>query len=208
MPEDRTTMVIHRYLDELAGKGGDSSAEPVVAELLTRAVERLHILCAALLHRDYPRLAKPPLNLQSDEMLGAVVIRLLKALRKVHPQNPRQFFALANQHMRWELNDLARRLDNQTAAVALREDQIAEPPSRGSEWTPNASRILEAIERLPDVEREVFDLVRIQGMPQTEAAEILGVSAKTVQRRLNRGVLLLSEKLADLKPTDAFKKNP
>jgi RNA polymerase sigma-70 factor (ECF subfamily) len=27
------------------------------------------------------------------------------------PTNVRQFFALANQHLRWELNDLARRLD-------------------------------------------------------------------------------------------------
>ena len=47
-------------------------------------------------------------------------------------------------------------------------------------------KILEAIESLPDEEREVFDLVRIQGMTQPEAALTLGVSAKTVQRRLNR----------------------
>jgi len=35
-------------------------------------------LCAALLHRSYPRLTRPPLNLQADELLGAVVERLLK----------------------------------------------------------------------------------------------------------------------------------
>ena len=33
----------------------------------------------------------------------------------------REFFALANQHMRWELNDLARRLDSQPAAGELYE---------------------------------------------------------------------------------------
>ena len=36
--------------------------------------------------------------------------------------------------------------------------------------TPNAHRILEAIESLPEDEREAFDLVRIQGMSQAEAA--------------------------------------
>ena len=208
MPQDRTTIAIHRYLHELAGAGGATPAEPIVAELLTRAVRRLQVLCTTFLHRDYPRLARPPLNMQSEEMLAGVVIRLLKALREVRPQTARQFFALANQHMRWELNDLARRLDKQTAAVELLEATAPEPPSSGAEVSPNGSRILEAIENLPDVEREVFDLVRIQGMPQTEAAEVLGVSAKTIQRRLNRSLLLLTEKLADLRPAEAGKKRP
>ena len=52
-----------------------------------------------------------PLNLQAEEMLSAVVERLLKALREARPATVRQFFALASQHMRWELNDMARRLD-------------------------------------------------------------------------------------------------
>jgi RNA polymerase sigma-70 factor (ECF subfamily) len=56
-------------------------------------------------------LTLPPLNLQPDELLGAVLERLLKALGTVRPQTVRQYFALVNQHMRWELNDLARRLD-------------------------------------------------------------------------------------------------
>ena len=97
-------------MDELAG---DAPAERVVRALLERAVRRLHLHCTTLLHRSYPRLTRPPLNLRADEMLGAVVERLLKALREARPANVRQFFALASQHMRWELNDLARRLDEQ-----------------------------------------------------------------------------------------------
>ena len=96
----------------------------------------------------------------------------------------RQFFALANQHMRWELNDLARRLDEQPAAVELREELVPAPASSGSGLTPDGRRMLEAIDGLPEDEREVFSLVRIQGLTQAEAAEVLGVSAKTVQRRL------------------------
>jgi RNA polymerase sigma-70 factor (ECF subfamily) len=117
MDEERTSAAVQRYLDELTG---DAPAEPVVRALLDRAVRRLHLLCASLLHRSYPRLTRPPLNLQADELLSAVVERLLKALREVRPATVRQFFALANQHMRWELNDLARRLALQRYGDRLR----------------------------------------------------------------------------------------
>jgi RNA polymerase sigma-70 factor (ECF subfamily) len=160
----------------------------------------LQLLCTNLLHRAYPRLTRPPLNLQPDELLSGVVERLLKALRAVHPQNVRQFFALANQHMRWELNDLARRLDEQPRAVEAQSDLVPAAESTESPLSPDGRRILEAIDNLPDEEREVFGLVRIQGLTQSDAAEVLSVSAKTVQRRLNRGLLLLSEALDDLRP--------
>jgi RNA polymerase sigma-70 factor (ECF subfamily) len=199
MHEDHTTAVVQRYLDELAG---DSPAEPIVRALLDRAVRRLHLLCATLLYRSYPRLTQPPLNVQADELLGAVAERLLKALREARPQNVRQLFALANQHMRWELNDLARRLDDQPAAVELCEGLVPAPASSLSGLTPAGRRMLEAIGELPEDEREAFDLVRVQGLTHTEAAQVLGVSAVTVKRRLNRGLRLLTEQLADLRPDE------
>jgi RNA polymerase sigma-70 factor (ECF subfamily) len=200
--EKPTTVVIQNYLDDLAAVRGDSPAEPIVRALLTSAVDRLHLLCATLLVRSYPRLTRPPLNLQSEEMLSAVVERLLKAMRQFRPTTVREFFALANQHMRWELNDLARRLDERQSAVELHESQVPAPPqSSGSQISPNLRRMLSAIEGLPENEREVFNLVRIQGLAQTEAAMVLGVSPKTVQRRLGRGLVLLSTELGDLQPT-------
>jgi RNA polymerase sigma-70 factor (ECF subfamily) len=197
MNEEQTTAVVQRYLDELAG---DSPAEPLVRALLDRAVRRLHLLCSALLYRSYPRLMQPPLNVQADELLGAVAERLLKALREARPRSVREFFGLANQHMRWELNDLARRLDNRPDAVELHEELVPAPSSSVSGLTPDGLRMLQAIDKLPEDEREVFDLVRIQGMSQTEAAEVLGISTVTVKRRLNRGLWLLTEQLADLRP--------
>jgi DNA-directed RNA polymerase specialized sigma24 family protein len=102
--------------------------------------------------------------------------------------------------MRWELNDMARRLDEQPAAVELCEGLVPAPSSSGSGLTPNGRRMLEAIENLPEDEREAFCLVRLQGMTQTEAAQLLGVSTPTVSRRLDRGLRLLTKKLADLRP--------
>ena len=202
MDEGRTTAAIQQYLVELAGAPGDSPAEPLVRALLGRAVDRLRFLCSALLYKSYPRLTQAPLNLQADELLSAVVERLLKSLGRARPRTVREFFALANQHMRWELNDLARRLDEKPADLELIEGVALAPQSSGSGISVNARRMLDAIDHLPDDEREVFSLVRIQGMTQTEAASLVGVSLKTIQRRLNRGLVLLSEMLADLRPDD------
>jgi RNA polymerase sigma-70 factor (ECF subfamily) len=200
MADESTSAAVQRYLDELAG---DSPAEPVIRALLDRAVRRLHQLCATLLYRSYPRLTRPPMNLQVEELLGAVVERLLKALREARPATARQFFALACQHMRWELNDMARRLDERPAAVELRDDSLPAPLSSDTGLSPDSRRILQAIDSLPENEREAFDLVRIQGMSQTEAARVLEVSVMTVNRRLNRGLQLLTATLGDLYPSDS-----
>jgi RNA polymerase sigma-70 factor (ECF subfamily) len=198
MAEENTTAAVQFYLNALAG---DQPAEPIVRALLDRSVRRLQLLCGNLLHRKYRRLTLPPLNLQTDEMVSAVVERLLKAMRSVRPQTVRQFFALVNQHMRWELNDLARRLDEQSTAVELREGLVPAPASSDSILTPDGQRMLAAIDQLPEEEREVFDLVRIQGLTHAEVAEVLGVSAKTVQRRLNHSLMLLAKELSDLRPS-------
>ena len=198
MHEGPTTAIIQRYLDALPG---DPAAERLIRELLDRAVGRLRLLCANLLHRNYPRLTHPPVNLETDELLGGVVAGLLTALRTTRPPTVRRFFALACQHMRWQLNDLARRLDEQPAAAALAESGVAAPPSSSDSClTPDGRRMLEAIERLPEDEREVFDLVGIQGLTIPEAATVIGVSERTVQRRLHRARALLAEQLADLRP--------
>ena len=205
MDEAPTTVIIQRYLDALPG----DAAEPIVRELLERAVGRLRLLCATFLYKSYPRLTRPPVNLDTDELLGGVVAGLLTALRTTRPPTVRRFFALANQHMRWQLNDLARRLDERPAAADLAESGVAAPPaSTTSGLSPDGRRMLQAIEDLPEDEREVFDLVGIQGLTHAEAATAVGVSEKTVQRRLNRARLLLAERLAGLCPSTSCEPTP
>ena len=105
--------------------------------------------------------------------------------------------------MRWELNDLARRLDREPRAAAVVEDLVPAPADSGSRLSDDGRRMIEAIDALPEDEREVFDLVRIQGMTHTEAAALLGVATKTVQRRLDRGLVILTQALGDLRPDDS-----
>jgi RNA polymerase sigma factor (sigma-70 family) len=195
MCENHTTAVVQRYLDALVE---ETPADPLIRALLDRAVGRLEMLCGCMLFRSYRRLTRPPLGLRTNELLGAVVERLLRALRAVRPRTARAFFALVNRHITWELNDLARRLDEQPDDVELREVPV--PASSGSGLTPDARRILEAIDGLPADEREAFFLVRVQGLMQEEAAEVLGVSISTVQRRLYRAVSTLAKELDHLRP--------
>src|SRR5258708_37119940 len=147
MNEDPTTVIVQSYLDALPGD--TAAAEPIVRELLERAAGRLRLLCGTLLHKSYPRLTRPPANLETDELLGNVVVGLLTALRKTRPPTVRRFFALANQHMRWQLNDLAQRLDERPAAAALAESRVAPPPdSTASGFSPDPRRILYVVRGL------------------------------------------------------------
>ena len=79
---------------------------------------------------------------------------------------------------------------------------VTAPSASDSVLGPDGLRMLEAIDRLPEEDREVFGLVRIQGLSQAEAAELLEISPKTVQRRLNRALVQLALELDDLRPTE------
>ena len=63
----------------------------------------------------------------------------------------------------WQLNDLARRLDERPAAVELREGLVPGPANSESGITPDGRRMLEAIDNLPENEREVFGLGACRG---------------------------------------------
>src|SRR5262249_34437193 len=198
MNEEPTTAIIQRYLDALPG---DSAAEPPIRELLERAVGRLRLPCATFLHKSYPRLTRPPVHLETDELLGGVGAGLITALRATRPPTVRRVFAPANQQVGWRLGARAGRMDERRAAAALAESGVAAPPdSTASGLSPDGRRILEVIEGLPEDEREVFELVGIQGLTHAEAATVVGVSEKTVKRRLNRARFLLAERLADIRP--------
>lgn len=200
MNKESTTAVVQRCLIALAG---DDPVEPIIRDILGRSARRLERLCANMLHRQYPRLTRPPSNLETADMVGNLVEGLLKAMGTIRPQTVRQFFAMVNQHMRWQLNDLARRLDEQPVFVELREGDLAAPASSGSAISPDGREMLRAIECLPDDEREAFELVRFQELTHAEVAEVLDVSTKTVQRRLNRASLLLTRELRHMLPSVA-----
>ncbi|XZE45583.1 RNA polymerase sigma factor [Pirellulaceae bacterium SH467] len=175
--------------------GASSEFPEPLRALIDQSVSRLVRLCTNSLYRKYPRLTRAPLNLQAEELLSAVVERLLKSLREVRPTSVRQFFGIANQHIRWQLNEFARSIANRELQPTFDAELQVAGDSTGSQLSDTCKRILAAIDELPIEQQEAFDLVRIQGLSVAECAEILEVSEMTVRRRIHRALTILSTKI-------------
>jgi RNA polymerase sigma factor (sigma-70 family) len=197
---DQTDVTVGQCLERLALATEEANARRIVRELLAAAADRILSLCGSTLSRRYPRLTKGPLNLQPEELLGAVVERLIKALRTVRPAGVSEFFALTMKHVRWELNGLARQLDAERCEQLPTEVVAEERGERNEEFSPLGRRIVGAIDGLPRIDREIFNLVRVGGMSQADAAQVLGISERTVQRRLRRILPHLWGVLGGLEP--------
>jgi RNA polymerase sigma-70 factor (ECF subfamily) len=70
-------------------------------------------------------------------------------------------------------------------------DRESEGPARVVEW----AEFHQAVERLPDDEREVFELLWYHELTQEEAAAVVGVNVRTVKRRWKEARLQLHGRL-------------
>jgi RNA polymerase sigma-70 factor (ECF subfamily) len=187
MGAETDSVSVGDWLDRL--RAGDDSARHA---LLARAFDRLMRLARKML-MDYPGVSRWE---QTDDVFQNAMIRLDRALESVTPATPRDFFRLAAAEIRRELIDLARRYGGPGwmgvhQAAHTPADTSLEPsrapavapdssdPARLHAWTEFHRRVGE----LPDEAREIFDLLWYQGLTQVEAAAILGVAEKTVNRR-------------------------
>ena len=57
------------------------------------------------------------------------------------------------------------------------------------------ARLARAIDKLPQREREVFEMVAVEGLGQPEAAERLGISTARIERLLARALRRLDRRL-------------
>jgi RNA polymerase sigma-70 factor (ECF subfamily) len=197
----RQSVVIQAYLDRL--RAGDEAAR---AELLACACERLRSLARKML-KGYPNVRRWE---QTDDVLQSASLRLHRTLGQLPVATSRDFFRLAALNIRRELLDLARHYygpqghgkhhatwaGGDAAASNIGSGppgpgDLSAEPSRLASW----GEFHEQIGALPEEEREVFDLVWYQGLSQAEAAELLGISERTVKRRWQAGRVKLYEAL-------------
>jgi RNA polymerase sigma-70 factor (ECF subfamily) len=179
---------IRLCIDRLAQ--GDEQA---CTELINTTMARLSALTRRMF-RDFRRLGRWE---QSDDICQNATLRLWKALKATRPTSLAEFHRLAALQVRRELLDQVRRyfgaegLGANHASNADANDSGSTPPdafdSPQSTLDPaSLARWAEFHERaadLPEDERAVFDLIWYQGLPQLEAAEILGLSERTLKRR-------------------------
>ncbi|MBM3982599.1 MAG: sigma-70 family RNA polymerase sigma factor [Planctomycetes bacterium] len=176
-------------------RAGDPGA---LNDLITRTGARLEVLARRML-RDYPRVRRWA---QTGDVLQNALIRLCRALEQVRPESARDFFALATVQVRRELIDLARHFGGRengaahhesagagTGAPAADRDSpdLTHDPAAVADW----AEFHDQVAALPDDDREAFGLIFYQGLTQEEAAEVLGVSVRTVQRRWQGAMLAL-----------------
>jgi RNA polymerase sigma-70 factor (ECF subfamily) len=186
-------------LDRL--RAGDPTAR---AALLARAFTRVRTLARHMFRRSHPDLR---VAVETDDLLQGAAVRLHRSLHDVRPDSVRHFFALAATQIRRELTDLARRHLGPAGVKAARmaaggadsdgRRALKELPDREGEpadlfaW----ADFHEQAALLPEEEREVVGLLWYQGLSQSEAAAVLGVSQRTVRRRWRNARLLLDRAL-------------
>ena len=179
---------------------GDGSAK---TEIIEHACERLRLLASKMLRRDYARLARWE---QTDDVLQNTLIRLHRSLSELQPESVEQFMGLAATQIRRSLLDLARHHFGPEGAAKLHYSDVArtdlplqvdiqpdktDEPQSMDEWT----LFHEAVQQLPDEEKQVFHLVYYDGLTHVEAAELLGITDRTIRRRWQSARVLLHEEL-------------
>lgn len=189
------TKQLQIYLNRM--HAGDAAARE---ELFKQAGGRLERLTRKML-RGFPGVKRWA---QTDDVLQNALMRLLRALKEVHPASMREFYALSAEQIRRELVDLARHFFGPEGTGA---NHATNWPGRNSDTPPYEKADVShdpgvlagwhefhnQVHKLPPEEREVVDLLFYQDLPQADAAALLNVSVRTVQRRWQSALLKLHQ---------------
>jgi RNA polymerase sigma-70 factor (ECF subfamily) len=152
----------------------------------------------------------------ADLVVHRVMMRLYRSLEPVALDSSRDYLRQASVHIRRELIDLG---ENFFGGERSSAENGNSPESRGgASGDTIAGESLEAldparlvawsdfhrrIEQLADEDREVFDLLWYQGLSQSEATDLLGVSRRTMIARWQGARLRLFDALdGQLPPSD------
>jgi RNA polymerase sigma factor (sigma-70 family) len=190
MPEQTA---IHKLLEDL--QGGSEGAK---AALLDLTCERLRRLSSRML-KNYPRLKRWS---DTDEILQAATLRLYKSLSTVKPETPEQYFGLAATQIRRELIDLTRHFYGPEGLATNHQSDsgniltgTANPqePANLVEW----EVFHESVEALPQELKIVVEQLWYNGLTQSDAAKILGISLATLKRRWTQARLLMADSIRE-----------
>lgn len=76
--------------------------------------------------------------------------------------------------------------------ISLQDEQLDDQdPSFELEYQEMRSNLLSAIDQLPEGQREVFLMNRMDKLTYVEIAEVLGVSVKAVEKRMHKALVKL-----------------
>ena len=195
-PKNVATDTKLQGLVEKVQKGDPGSKEA----LLDHACERLLRLTRKML-RNYGDLSRWE---QTDDVFQNSMLKLHRSLANVEIQSVRHFFNLAAVHVRRELVDLCRRHFGPEGIGRNHHTDQQAPDDRGGSVHNHAEEpedladwgeFHQRVDQLPEEEREVVNLLFYEGLQQEEAADVLGISIRTLKRRWQSARLRLNRDL-------------
>lgn len=169
-----------------------SGDQKALNDLFAHAAERLQRRARSMLHG---RPERVEVWEQTGDVTQEVSIRLLKILAEGQITTSAHFFRLSSHIMRNVLIDLARHHYGPEGSATHRAPTPPAEASGHSTPAPTAGRsnapdalaawgeFHEGVEKLPEKQREIFDLLWYQELSQEEAVHELGVSVPAVKRR-------------------------
>jgi len=207
MPQGETTKIF-LWVERL--QAGDRSA---VNELIIHFERRLRALTRKMI-REYPLVHRCE---QTDDVFQKAVLRLCRALKEVSPGSTRELVRLSAAQIRRELLNLTRHyrsrpdllstVDPETAGLASEGEFGIEVPARALQRPADQALYLEqwtdfheVVARLPEPQREVFDLIWYHGLSQQEVARVQGICVRTVKKRWHAARLAIYDALDGVLP--------
>lgn len=146
-----------------------------------------------------------PRGTEEDDVIQEAYARIAAAPDLGHVRNPRAYFLTVVRHIALEQLRRAK-----IAPIMLVEDFGASDiidesasPDRIVAGRQELRRIAAIVEAFPEKVREIFQLRRIQGLPQKEIARRLCVPESTVEKRAAKGLAMLLAALRDTEDEDA-----
>lgn len=179
MPDETITDRLQNCLERL--RAGETAVQFELWDLVN---ERLTVLSRKMKRRDFAPVDRWA---QTEDIAQNARLRLMRALEEAVPQTARDFYGLANLQIRRELLDTIRQMrgrnHNRDAPVALGEGQDQGNDTFDSHDLLVWQEFHEAVQKLPEVEREAFELWWYQGLTHDEISQVIGVDKSTVKRR-------------------------
>lgn len=129
----------------------------------------------------------------ADDLTQAAIERALRSEAQWQPGTRLDSWLFRIMRNLWIDTIRSRSRKERFEAPPEEAERVGEDPRDAIEASIELQRVMAAMQRLPDEQREVVALILIEGFGYREAAELLGLPIGTVSSRLVRGRTALLE---------------
>jgi RNA polymerase sigma factor (sigma-70 family) len=153
----------------------------------------------AALEECYARFGRPVLSFlrryvgadEAEDVLQRTFLDVWRNASRYDPARPLSTWVFTIAHHR--AVDSLRRHRPAVVPIETLRDLVGEDGRQIAERHAWAAEVREALDRLPDIQREALELAYFQGQTQVEIAATLGIPLGTVKARMARGMRRMAE---------------